>query len=767
MKNIYFGIYLGLVVQNNDPEKRGRVKVWVPHIAATIYQDWNKDIPNLTDKMFIFPDEETNPDLIKIMGYLKQSLPWAEVAMPIFGGASTGRYNAFLKKGTTSDSNYWSGASMAEGFRPLRKYTGNNRVGDAFTETNAVGNISVNPHAYQYTPSDYSNLARGEFTIPNVGAHVWIMFIEGNPDYPVVMASSFGQDDWQRIYSMNKAAGVAPKDTALPDYPETYENLDTDTDQGLALNHNTKTFRAKHVFNSNKHSLEFIDTDLGEILKMTHFSGSFLEFNNFTTSMFSSNNDQKLVIGDQFATIRKNQAEYIGGNKETIVVGDSITKLGNFDKRSYIGKQILELLRIPHDLKRLFETQRAVPNITNTSKVQLRVGAPGVCPVCQGTALKFLSPCVTCKGAGLSPSTQDGYYMPDPSKWTPLSLPYLWFDDITRQWNIPGPVPPLAPLMWDPVRREWINPNWVNNFNPIDPGSLATHPISWIETHPASDTWSAPLISHSQRLAQRLIMEYEAEFGNGGDDMNHVTGNKVETIGAIFNDLPSFRIDPVGKIRDSRTYIGLFGTYVAMKETPLVEYVDVDNVPGGDYDVTVGNKYTLTVGSKGIRVKTTGPLDIYGTIVNFTGEQINISSNNEVIIDGGERLELRASVINIKPKIESAPELGATNIPRTADQYVMLDGNVGVKGNMTVVGGTHHEGEVFMHHMVAPDFRYQTEIGCAEFPHSHTFHAPPWTLLGDLLPATIQSSLVRIAAQQNNDPIPVPNLYSPGFWVPD
>ena len=38
----YYGHYLGIVVQNNDPDKRGRVKVFVPHISPTVYKKWNE-----------------------------------------------------------------------------------------------------------------------------------------------------------------------------------------------------------------------------------------------------------------------------------------------------------------------------------------------------------------------------------------------------------------------------------------------------------------------------------------------------------------------------------------------------------------------------------------------------------------------------------------------------------------------------------------------------------------------------------------------------
>ena len=35
---------LGVVVQNNDPEQRGRIKVFVPHVSVTVYKKWNEVI---------------------------------------------------------------------------------------------------------------------------------------------------------------------------------------------------------------------------------------------------------------------------------------------------------------------------------------------------------------------------------------------------------------------------------------------------------------------------------------------------------------------------------------------------------------------------------------------------------------------------------------------------------------------------------------------------------------------------------------------------
>ena len=84
-------MYLGIVIQNNDPDYRGRVKVYVPHIQANIYQKWFKEI---SDKKFKFIGSNIDSDLSRILPELKTILPWAENAMPSVGSAGSGRYNA-------------------------------------------------------------------------------------------------------------------------------------------------------------------------------------------------------------------------------------------------------------------------------------------------------------------------------------------------------------------------------------------------------------------------------------------------------------------------------------------------------------------------------------------------------------------------------------------------------------------------------------------------------------------------------------------------
>lgn len=84
----YFGNHVGIVIDNNDPEHRGRVQVFVPHIMPTLYEDWNKKGEDIRIKCVAdnVPEGLTS----EIVEKLKKILPWAEAASPIIGQSSPG-----------------------------------------------------------------------------------------------------------------------------------------------------------------------------------------------------------------------------------------------------------------------------------------------------------------------------------------------------------------------------------------------------------------------------------------------------------------------------------------------------------------------------------------------------------------------------------------------------------------------------------------------------------------------------------------------------
>ena len=84
----YFGNYVGIVINNNDPEFRGRVQVFVPHIMPTLYENWNK---NGEDISFTCVGDNMPQGLNStIVEKLKKILPWSEAATPIIGQSSPG-----------------------------------------------------------------------------------------------------------------------------------------------------------------------------------------------------------------------------------------------------------------------------------------------------------------------------------------------------------------------------------------------------------------------------------------------------------------------------------------------------------------------------------------------------------------------------------------------------------------------------------------------------------------------------------------------------
>jgi len=82
-----FSNHVGIVINNQDPENRGRLQIFVPHVSNTLFADWNQ---GLTDK--IFKSSEVNNSAFGggVLERLKEQLPWSEIAVPAFGGGTAG-----------------------------------------------------------------------------------------------------------------------------------------------------------------------------------------------------------------------------------------------------------------------------------------------------------------------------------------------------------------------------------------------------------------------------------------------------------------------------------------------------------------------------------------------------------------------------------------------------------------------------------------------------------------------------------------------------
>ena len=704
MKKEYIKNYLGIVIQNNDPLERGRVKVWVPHVDMSVYAGWNDTQKN---KQFNFPGSNLLSDLsIDIIEQLKLALPWAEQAMPIVGSGNTsGFYNAALDRGSISNKaeylseglDFVKAAAKTEsdaakkvvgnwkeikkdklnelkkedgqpeekgkkgppqeddknvlGTKPAKLYQDYPLI-DAFGST-GDGQLTknVNPYSALYRPMPYANNAQGSFAIPNVGSHVWLFFDNGDPLKPVIFAVSYGAEDWRGIYDSNE--NETSKGRA-PDYPGTFENGLNKDDKDYKASKDDTIYRGKYSLNQRGGAVTFVNTYDREILNLTHFSGSFKEFNNYANVELATNNDQKLVMGDQFNTIVGNKSEFINGDYDLIVLGNYNIKYGDPRGMKKPLEEIKKKMAAYHEKYNLpFEVKRsAIPIFGGKS------GQETKCPTCKGEgyvavvneADEIVPPkhqcgcalevglipkkhkhekkdvkteeCLTCGGSGKSPSTQDGKF----------------------------------------------SPNSIKNQIPSALVSL-----------------------------QKELYDLEALLGKGGDVVTNYGKNHFVTVGSEMTDFLSYRVDPAGKLVPSGVKIGTDTAYPILAASPLVEKVHLEIPPTGSYTHSIGFKYNLLVGSGGISLKTTGPTEIGGSVVTMAGNQVVISSNNEVFIDGGARTHITGDIISL--------------VPNKKGKYaqVFMGGNLEVDRNMIVRGGSHIEGELSIQHITAPREYQATE----------------------------------------------------------
>ena len=659
MEKEFNSIYLGIVVQNNDPQKRGRVKVFIPHLSPTVYENW---VGDNKDKFFKSIDGNLEP----IMAKLKTILPWAEVSCPLTSENTSKRYNNYTNKATVSDTNFFNNLSADSSASSGEIYDESMfRLSDAFSDnSNNVNNI--NPYSFNYKPNTYSNKAKGSFGIPSVGSHVYVFFRDGNTQFPVLIGTSFGKDDWQGIYD-NEV-----------DYPGKYENYDSSSTEE---DYNVQTYRNKYVLNQKGGTFEINNTDHNEKIKLTHYSGSFKEINNNTNSELATKNNQKLVINDEFNTVKGFKNEFTGKNYDEIILRDKYKKIGNLNEAIFDEwKQEYSAIQ---DTKQLFDRKRAENNnITSNGDIILRLNS--INQKRSGTFASF-PPIATDQYLALNNSNKfeesDFYFGTgvNISGFTQGgSVPV--FDNNLLQLQTGTNPRSVAGSNIGTTKENWPAESG-STFVNGDGKSPSTQDGTWdVETEKVAN------LSKEITKIQSDLMQKERDFGLGGSEIIEISKNKLENIGTVMNDYGSIRFDPIGKLVNNEVLVGTNATYVNSDSGPLLEYVDVQDLPGGTYNLNVNNRFNVMVGAGGVNLKSYGPTNISGSITNIAGQQVNVGSENEINLD--------AKVINISAEI--------LKLRNKRQRQILVDGGLGVNKNVVIGGGLSVEGETFLQHVTAP-----------------------------------------------------------------
>lgn len=143
----HYGNHLGICINNIDPENRGRVQVFVPHIMPALYEGWNEAGEDIT--LECIGNNLPNGLSSKIIEKLTKILPWAEAAMPIIGNSVAGSYNP--ETGNFNQTNTPEAAAVNIDL---------NTAANAFAlngDPNASGAIADNVKLTFYSPTQETN----------------------------------------------------------------------------------------------------------------------------------------------------------------------------------------------------------------------------------------------------------------------------------------------------------------------------------------------------------------------------------------------------------------------------------------------------------------------------------------------------------------------------------------------------------------------------------------------------------------------------------
>jgi phage baseplate assembly protein gpV len=645
------GFYRGIIVQNNDPERLGRVKVFVPHLHLASIDIDAADY----DSEFYFGEFGTNyqpkgkklVDLTKYIEKIKFKLPWAEISLPITGGGFSS-FNSASKRATVSDSpSYVNQQAEEDGSTgaPAGADVKRNPPSDAFS----ASSDNPNPLGSSYNAQAFYNAPKGMFGIPQVNAKVWLFFLNGNPHSPVVFGYSPSANTYNEIYD----------DT---NYPSGYENNDN---TGQANPENLKR-RQMTALNYKGGSISFNGTDNEEALSITHDSGSHTEYNNSGKKSLVMGQNSKLVKGAQYTTIEDTASFFCGDDTIYKVSGDINIQAGTANYAA--AQRWKDAAANIHAVKSLPESQNSGSDSFFSSPLARKGGVNPPCPSCsKGKAYQTL---IGGNGDEVNIKTINGNQKK--------------YEDLLKL--LPSGPPGAALNVQDAAEEQF-------------PKKSDCKVCGGSGFSPSTMGGNFPKDSRKNELGKLYLnsakdfFEAENEMGNGGNMILNVTKDFFLSVGCASNDFDSIRINKKGAAHDIGMKLDAEkGLYPSQVVSSVVEKVHVDRFPGGQFTIDAQNGINLIGGSGGFDLNSTGVMSIYGTITEISGEQVNLSSKSGLNIATDEVISLKAPNVSIH-----------------SDNQTFIKNNVAVDGNMVCRGGMMVQGELFAQHITAPLCFQETE----------------------------------------------------------
>jgi|MDSV01.1.fsa_nt_gb signal recognition particle subunit SEC65 len=443
----------------------------------------------------------------------------------------------------------------------------------------------------------------------------------------------------------------------------------------------SEEYQNKAVINQRGGSIEVNNSTERESVNLTQYSGSNIQINSNVTSELATNNKQTKVNNDSFETVLNNKNVYAGK--------DYVERIAENSYRLK-GFKTDDQIQAAKDWR---EAYREVAN--NNSQFEILRGGKSY-PA---------GPVTTQQGErSANPTENQECYVSDT---TYPEEAYGVGDDLS---------PPIRSSVVDEVSEYTkIDPTITENCfkvkNPskediqsaVGSGGYASNSQGAIK-YPGKNAateggvWAAnpthEQLQQSITEVQEKLSPIEARMGTGGDEEEFIYRDKVENVGATFNNYPNIRVDPEGRSQQNRVAVGKKVTFVNVDKFPHVEEVNNESMfPVGNYTLNVGNKWNVMVGSGGIQLKSTGGVEIGGTTFKVSAQKTNIQSAQGVNITSESIVELQSK----------------NNISLRSNRQVYIEPGLGVANNTVVGGSSYTEGEAYVQHVTAPAEIQKTE----------------------------------------------------------
>ena len=182
--------------------------------------------------------------------------------------------------------------------------------GEAGKETNVVHT----PTNIVPSPVNTSGMPKGMFSVPEIGAMLWVFFRNGDPQFPVYFAASYGQAEWAQAYSASSPPLYYPGND-----PKKLQK----TDQSIMMPNKGGGMQFTESVS---------DTGNSRGMKIFGYSGAHLEFNEEHNIYYSPRDDYQQIDGHRFDIVKSNREMFTQGDSNIVTIGDQFIKIGNITK---------------------------------------------------------------------------------------------------------------------------------------------------------------------------------------------------------------------------------------------------------------------------------------------------------------------------------------------------------------------------------------------------------------------------------------------------